>query len=344
MIKINHRKHKRRFARLCGAALISILTVATLPGTVLSQEAGVSASVPVVEEGEISPDGDLSEWADLPLTVTVDGPEPSDDPGTRGRLRWQVASDSTTVYLAATVTDDAISVGDNPDRYWNDDSIEFYLNVSGDLTATEYGPGISQMRITPVELGDDAPVTATVNGTNFDQFPVTGVVFTTEDGWGTEVAVDISEFASPMVGDRVGIQIHLNGSSGSDRDIKLIWSARDVEDTSFEDPSVFGQGVFVSDVGSSPGAATGDEDGVVEPLSPEISELESTGPEVITGSEQQRSLLIAAVVSSIAVLFGGLWFERKRKKDEARHREASRADVERELPEDLGSQLWESQE
>lgn len=320
---------RRRVVRSRVLAALVLLLLGIGPASVAAQEAGVSASVVVVDEGAISADGDLSEWADLPIIVSVDGTQPSDDPGTRGRLRWQVAADSTTVYLAATVTDDVIFVGDDPSRYWADDSIEFFLNLSGDLTAVDYTAGIAQMRVTPLGLGEADQIPLTLSGTNFEQFPVSGVTFSTEDGWGTELAIDVSEFAAPTVGDRFGIQIHANGSSGEGRDLKVIWSARDQNDTSFEDPSVFGQGVFVSSDGavgdadpvSEEGTAEDGlvEDAVVAAPSPEISELESTGPEIITGEEQQRSLLYAAVASSITVLFAGLWFERKRKKDEAKH-------------------------
>lgn len=314
----------RTFCARAGAAL-AILFLGAIPSAASAQDAGASVSVTVVDDTAISADGDLSEWADIPLTVTVGGPQPSPDPGLRGRLRWQVAADSTTLYLAATVTDDLIVVGDDPNRYWDDDSIEFYLNLSDDLTTTEYGSGIAQIRITPVGLSDQSPTAVTVNGNNFEQFPVRGVTFATNDGWGSEVAIDITEFASPVVGERFGIQIDLNGSSGAGRDIKLIWSSRDVDDTSFEDPSVFGQGVFVTGAAAQTDSAPAAVEDATGAVGSDISELESTEAEVITGSEQQRSLLYAAVASSIAVLLGGLWFERKRKKDEARHAEAAAA-------------------
>ncbi len=309
------------------AAFVLILVVlAASPAN--AQEAG-GASVVIVPDGSIIVDGSLDEWVDLEPIVSVDGPQPSTDPDARGRLIWRVAADATTVYFSATVTDDQIVVGDDPDRYWNDDSIEFYLNLSGNLAATSYEPAIAQIRLSPVDIGNPDPAGLTLTGNGADQFPVTGTVFETDDGWGTEIAVDVSLVTTPTNGESLGLQVQLNGSSGSDRDIKVIWSPLDTNDTSFQDPSVFGQAVFVgltdeADTGVAAEETTEPEREVVDPELDEagtsVTEVESeTSGEVITGEEQQRSLLIAAVASSIAVLLGGLWFERKRRTDEARH-------------------------
>jgi len=196
-----------------------------------------------------------------------------------------------------------------------------------------------QIRVSPVDIGNVEPTALTLTGTGVEAFPVVGQVFETPDGWGAEIAVDVSALLTPSAGDVIGIQAHLNGSSGNDRDIKVIWSVSDVDDTSFRDPSVFGQGVFVAQDGSDESAAdetVGDEtaereagDGELtteDETESTIAEVESESPggdEVITAEEQQRSLLLAAIASSVAVVLGGLWFERKRRSDEARHAAAA---------------------
>ena len=45
-------------------------------------------------------------------------------------------------------------------------------------------------------------------------------------------------------GNVIGFQVHLNGASEADRNLKVIWSAFDTADSSYQDPSVFGQLVF----------------------------------------------------------------------------------------------------
>lgn len=321
-----------------------MLAVVGTSTAALAQEAGTSASAVFVEDSSIVIDGELDEWANFPAVVTVGGPQPSADPGMNGRLRWQVAADSNTIFFAATITDATIVAGQNGGNYWNEDSLEFYLNLSDDLAATTYGPGISQIRISAVDIGATDPTALTLTGFGLEQHEVTGFVFETNDGWGTEIAVDVSGLLQPSIGERFGLQIQANGSSGGDRDLKVSWSAADLFDTSFEDPSVFAQGVFVSpaataadtesvaqsnpaDTVGAAGAEVIDEGGI-ENDDTEAQEVESIadgGPAVVTGDEQRRSLLIAAVVSSISVFLGGLWFERKRKADEARHRAERKA-------------------
>jgi beta-glucosidase len=44
----------------------------------------------------------------------------------------------------------------------------------------------------------------------------------------------------------LGFQVHLNGASSADRDTKLIWSAADSNDSSYQNPSVFGQLIYVT--------------------------------------------------------------------------------------------------
>lgn len=327
--RVNTRRSASQ-VRAFATALIILLVTLGSSGVALAQEAGTSAAVVLSDDAGITIDGQLDEWSDLPAIVTVSGPAPSDDPGANGRLRWQVASDQTTVFFAATITDEVIVAGQNGSNYWNEDSLEFYLNFSGDLAATEYIPGVAQVRIAAVDIGQTDAGALTLTGNGVDQVGVTGFVFETADGWGTEIAIDVSTIATPATGDRFGLQIQANGSSGGDRDLKLSWSARDTEDTAFADPSVFAQGVFTSGVveaaaGSDDAPATVGPAGAGEAAegldgAEEVDSIIDGGPEIITGDEQRRSLLIAAVVSSIFVFFGGLFFERKRKADEARHK------------------------
>ena len=324
--------------RAIGSSVVVLLATVGVAGPVLAQEAGTSASVVLEAESSIVIDGALDDWASVPSTVTVDGPLPSDDPGTNGRLRWQVAADPDTLFFAATITDSTIVAGQNDGAFWLEDSLELYLNFSGDLAATSYTDGVSQIRISAVDIGQTDPLALTITGFGHEQHDVSGFVFETDEGWGVEVAVGVTGLAEPAAGERFGLQVQANGSSGEGRDLKVSWSAADTLDTSFEDPSVFAQGVFVNavvedaaassivdtvadnDVGNDAPAtigAAGDTDGISG--AQEVDSIVDGGPEIITADEQRRSLFFAAIASSIAVFFGGLWFERKRRADEARH-------------------------
>ena len=121
-------------------ALVAMLaTLVGGAGTALAQEAGTTASVVLADDLGIVLDGNLDEWASVPLTTTVSGPLPPTDPAENGRLRWQVAADRSTLYFAATITDANIIAGQHGENYWDEDSIELYVNFSGDLAATTYG-------------------------------------------------------------------------------------------------------------------------------------------------------------------------------------------------------------
>ena len=290
---------------------------------------GDIALVEIDADANIVLDGVLDEWADIPVIVTEGGPQPSANPALNGSLSWQVIADATTVYFAATITDEVIVAGEHGENYWNEDSIEFYLNLSGDPALTEYGPGVVQVRVTPLDIGNTDIGALTISGNGIEQVGVQGQVFETDSGWGTEIAIDVTQLGAPIPGDTFGLQVHANGSSAGDRDLKLIWSEADVDDTSFRDPSVFGQAMFVSQ-GAPPVEATDTEDSaagaqvedtVVEDAVAEPSDLDGSinaDDQIITGEEQQRSLLYAAIASALAVLVGGALFERKRKADEAR--------------------------
>lgn len=300
-----------------------LATTVGLSGVALAQEPGVSASVPLLTSGDIVLDGQLDDWSNIEAIVTVGGPQASPDPGANGRFRWQVAADQSTIYFAATITDEVIVAGQNGENYWNEDSFEFYLNLSGNMAAAQYGPGVSQIRIAAVDIGNTDADALTLTGNGVDQHQVSGSVFATEDGWGAEIAVDISGIAEPAAGGRFGLQAQANGSSGGDRDLKVSWSARDTEDTSFEDPGVFAQGVFVSSLAADQSTAQQDDETAAPTVAPanaptEVESIVDGGPEIITGEEQQRSLFIAGIASAIAVGLGGFLFDRKRKADEAR--------------------------
>jgi hypothetical protein len=287
--------------------------------------------VSVLADGAIVLDGDLGDWATLPTVVTNAGPTPPADPANSGQMRWQVAADQNTLFFAATITDDMIIAGQNGDHYWNEDSIELYLNLSGDTAASAYGPGVGQVTISAIDRGNTDPEMLTLSGSGAPQFDVNGFVFSTTAGWGLEIAVGLNDFVDVVSGDEFGIQVQANGSSGGDRDLKLSWSAADVNDTSFQDPSVFGSAVFFdeatvpiltedavpeTDTASADAAVDDGETAISDNATAEIGPTTTTTPD--TEPKPGRTLLIAAVFSATSILIGGLWFENRRKKSEER--------------------------
>jgi hypothetical protein len=306
-------------------------------------EPGESIFVPLSNASGIVIDGDLFDWSGVPLVVTTDGPTPADT----GEVKWQVAADGQELYFAATIADSSIVAGEHGDNYWNEDSIEFYVNFSADQNATTYGPGIAQITVSPVDIGNDDPDSLTISGNNAASMNVSGFVFPTADGWGVEVALNLSGLTAPAHREGFGVQIQVNGSNGGDRETKLSWSTADVNDTSFQDPSVFGTAIFFDELVEPVPAQTEDQSEIVpdtdvppaaddETDEAVASVSEDTGlkKEVVTGDDEtaevaattgaesetsgNRSLLIAAIISVASIMIGGLWFEHRRKLSESR--------------------------
>jgi hypothetical protein len=306
-------------------------------------EPGVATYVSIVDSIVI--DGDLSDWTSLPTIITSTGPTLPADPANTGSVTWQVATVGQTLVFSATVVDATIIAGQHGENYWNEDSLELYVNFSGDRQVTSYRPGIAQITFSPVDIGNADPAALTITGNNASDVSISGFVFATADGWGVEAALSLDGLAVPVDRGEFGLQVHANGSSGGDRDTKLIWSIADVNDSSFSDPSVFGTGVFVDEINAAPvdepatdasvDTAVAVDDVTVETDEPasgvsiddlvaEVLPDESVAPVVAVEEPKSRTLLIAAVFSAASIMLGGFWFEHRRKADEERRAAAVR--------------------
>ena len=196
----------------------------------------------------ITVDGDLTDWVGVPVQTVARGTMLSSDAANNGSFSFALAADEETLYVQMTSVDANIITGQHGTDFWNEDSLEFYLNLTDDLSATAYAEGIFQININPGDIGASDPAALTLTGTNSVGQNIRGVVFATEDGWGFEAELPLP-FA-PEHGREIGFQAHANGSTGGDRDVKLIWSAADSADNSWQNPSLFGRGLFFT-VGSS---------------------------------------------------------------------------------------------
>ena len=327
--------------------LISLVLTMVVASPVAAQERpdlspGVSVWVPIVDSIVI--DGDLSDWADVASVVTSTGPMPATDPSNTASMTWQVAAVGQTLALSATVVDATIVAGQHGDDYWNEDSIELYVNFSDVLSATSYGPGIAQITFSPVDIGNTDPTLLTISGNNATEVSVMGYVFATADGWGVEASLDLDGLTVPVDGGEFGLQLQANGSSGGDRDTKLSWSIADVDDVSFKNPSVFGTGVFVDELIAVPlDQPPTDDTDEVEPVADlatdtvelpadgdlaqldSSSEVVTTAPVVPDETTTGRTSLYAALFCVAVIMGGGFWFEHRRKADEERHAAAQAA-------------------
>jgi endoglucanase len=234
----------------------SLIVVALMAGLFL----GVSQPVRAETKGPLAPpeipgevvyvpfpvaitlDGKLDDWQNIPVQVVVKRSASDSVPGEDGPLSFAVAADNENFYLTMTMVDKTIITGQHEANFWNEDSLEFYLNTSGDLNAAAYADGVFQVNLNPGNIGNTDPTSLTLTGTNAAQAQVRAFVFKTADGWGFEAALPLK--LKPEHGLEIGFQAQANGASKKDRNVKLIWSNADVADSSWRSPYLFGRALF----------------------------------------------------------------------------------------------------
>ena len=196
---------------------------------------------------KITLDGKLDDWKNIPVQVVTKGSAPSKITGEDSPLSFAVAADDAYLYLNLSIVDKNIVTGKHDANYWNEDSLEFFLNTSPDLNAASLGPDIFQVNINPGDIGNTDPSKLIITGKNYNMTDVHGFVFKTANGWGAELSVPLKN--KPTHGQVIGFQVQANGASTLDRDSKLIWSKYDTADQSWQFPYLFGQAIFFA-VGS----------------------------------------------------------------------------------------------
>jgi len=192
---------------------------------------------------KIDLDGAFGDWAGIPLQKVETGPKKSPNSKQNRVFEFAVASDETNIFVYMKSVDAKIIAGKHSKDTWNEDSMEFYFNFTGDFATKAYKPGIMQINISPTNIGKKGGDAITVYGTNSDTVKVNAAVVKTDDGWAFEAAVPISGIKAAH-GETIGFQAQANGATEKDRDSKLIWSKADKGDGSYMDPHVFGKAVF----------------------------------------------------------------------------------------------------
>jgi beta-glucosidase len=183
-------------------------------------------------------DGETDDWAGVPHVLLSGGGDTS--------VVFSAAANSEYLFFLGEVTDPHIISGEHGENYWNEDSLELYLNGTGDLSLRTYTDGVAQ--ITVPALNKDLPSEeAVLSGVRGSSANATVKVVQTETGYRVEMAVPLNTDVwsiTPEHGGVIGFQVHLNGASSANRDTKLIWSRFDTSDQSYLNPSLFGFLIF----------------------------------------------------------------------------------------------------
>jgi beta-glucosidase len=188
----------------------------------------------------ITLDGELGDWEGVPR-VTI--PEAAEDYPGMTKVTFAAAADETHLYFMGDVTDHKIISGEHGTNYWNEDSVEFYVNATGDLGLISYRDGVAQITVPALNV-DRSVEESVIGGVRGDTTDAQVAVVESDKGYAVEVAVprenDVWNIRLEH-GNVIGFQVHLNGASTASRDLKAIWSAADQSDQSYQDPSVFGE-------------------------------------------------------------------------------------------------------
>ena len=192
----------------------------------------------------ISVDGSLADWQGVPEITVTRGSMLSTVAGENSAFSFRAAADETHFYITMQAVDQNIIAGKHGTDFWNEDSLEFYLNASDNLDARTYEDGIFQVNFNAADIGNTDPQALTITGVFSTGVKVTGFVFKTPDGWGLEASIPLEELLTPAHGLEIGFQAQMNGATAQDRDVKLIWSNRDTSDQSWQDPVLFGRAIF----------------------------------------------------------------------------------------------------
>jgi oligosaccharide reducing-end xylanase len=195
---------------------------------------------------KIQLDGKLDDWAGVPLQTVARGPSTSKNPLENGSFSYAVAADNEYFYIHMTSVDKVLIAGKHGGDLWNEDSMEFYMNASGDLATKNYGSNIFQVAFSPADIGNSDPSKPRHFGQGYSNLDLKGFVFKTNDGWGFEASIPLAKLnLKASHGLEVGFQAQANGASEADRNVKLIWSKADKTDNSYQNPSLFGRALFV---------------------------------------------------------------------------------------------------
>lgn len=259
---------------LFGLILISGLALAQEP---LDRDEVTGEVVYIPFPVSITVDGALDDWKPIRRVWVDRGSMVSSLDGENSSFEFAVAADETNLYLTMSSVDQNIITGQHESNFWNEDSLEFYFDFGWERSQNLYDENVFQVNINPGDIGNTDPTTLTITGTNSTNVGVEGFVFETDNGWGFEASLPLPDGFTPEHGKAVGFQAQANGATQQDRDVKLIWSLADTADTSWNDPSVFGFGIFY-EVGQTDMLETPERP---EPAVPE-AEIIPTGPVVST--------------------------------------------------------------
>ena len=203
-------------------------------------------------------DGNLEDqaWTSAPWHfvdhLTGTGPAPNDEDAS---FAFAAVADDKWLYVAFKIKDDKIKKGEHVGNdVWQDDSVEIYIDPNHgetDIYEKKEGKWDSQITIGADNIGGKAnkpKLGGTGEGAGTGTF---AAVVKAADGWIVEAGVPLNSPKKwnmvPKDGMIIGFNAHFNDDDdGKGRDHKLIWSAKDLDDQSWQNTKRFADLKFVA--------------------------------------------------------------------------------------------------
>ncbi len=228
-----------------------ILAIATLATPAIAQTKNTIApdqipgiAVYIPYPVAITIDGKTDDWKNIPSQRVKTGYPVSPDAKQNAFFDFSVASDGKNLFVYMQSNDSNIVTGMHEGNFWNEDSLEFYVNLTKNLAAKSYASGIMQVCVNATNIGKNAGETPSISGVGSENAKVKLAAFRIKGGWAFEAALALPSGFTVEHGKKIGFQAAANGATVKDRDSKLIWGKADVSDQSYQNPSLFGQGIF----------------------------------------------------------------------------------------------------
>jgi endo-1,4-beta-xylanase len=238
--------------RSLGSLLVLTLIV-MFTGIAIAEEFGEDGEIYVAPfEFTATIDGKLDDWqqAGIPFQEVPHDrgtlPAKNDDDAS---FTFALAADDKWLYFVVETLDEKVQ-SINPDS-WKNDSFELYFD-GDDAALGAYDANDVQLRIGVDNLGKDDPNSVTTTGTaGHDQLGTMALIIETGKGWILEGGILLENpKLGKIVADKdtvIGFNIQYNDDDDGNntRDGKLIWAKKDTNDGSWNDPSKFGDLVFI---------------------------------------------------------------------------------------------------
>jgi hypothetical protein len=154
------------------------------------------------------------------------------------RAMW----DENNLYVLVDVMDDILRHDSTPDKWYEDDSVEVYIDASNSKSS-QYGQTDYQYTFNWDKTLPKMQETKH-NRTEGVQY----VLVTTDKGYRVEIKFPWSTLgAKPFAGAKIGLDIHVNDNDSGKRDHKIAWFAE--QDNAWENPQAFGNAELAGLVG-----------------------------------------------------------------------------------------------